>query len=98
MSDKKKLTAFIHERLDLFYSRIKETGTTDELESQYISGVMAACRLLDVLSKRELEEIVNSSHLESFGMSADERRIANALEEGGEHWSFFETPITHRKK
>lgn len=98
MNDKKKLTEFIHEWLELFYSRIKATGTTDELESHYTSGVMAACRLLYTLSKRELEEIVNSSHLEAFGMSADERLMKNALEEGGEHWSFFETPIMHRKK
>ena len=89
MSDKKKLTEFIRSKLDLYYSRVKTTGTPDELESHYIKGVMAACRLLDIVSKLELEEIVNSSHQQAFGMSADERRIVNALKEGGEHSEFL---------
>ena len=96
MSDHAKLKRFLHERLDLFYSRIKATGTKDEPLSHYISGVMATCRVLDILSKSELEEIVNSSHQKIFDMSPDERRIAAALEEGGEHWDFFEKPIHQR--
>lgn len=97
MNNQEKLKSFIRGRLDSFYSNVKATGVTDELESHYISGIMATCRVLDVMSKKELGDIAEEAHRETFGMDADERRIAIALEEGGEHWNFFETPIFQRR-
>lgn len=97
MTKQEKLVDFLRARLELYYSQVKATGSSDDKETRYINGIMAAARIMDILSREELEKMITHAHFSVFGMSLKERKIDEALEEGGEHWEFFESPAIKRK-
>lgn len=97
MTDKTKLINFLQSRLIAYYEQVKSTGEPDELETRYINGVMAAIRILNALTREELETMVKAAHVEVFGMTFDARKMHEALSEGGEHWDFYESPTIERR-
>ncbi len=97
MDQKEVLIEFLTNRLIDYYQRDKRTGKSDDSETKYINGIMASIRILGFAENDELEEGIKAAHLDVFKTSYEDRKIAQALTDGGEHWEFFETPAIHRK-
>jgi len=98
MNDKDKLIAFLKARLASYYEKVKLTDLANEAEAQYINGVMASIRILGLLEKVDLKDLVEAAHFQVFAISYEERKIGKALNDGGEHWDIFESPAVRRKR
>ena len=98
MNEKDKLIDFLKARLASYYEQVKLTGIADEAGTQYINGVMASIRILGFLEKADLKALVEAAHFQVFEMSYEERKIAEALNDGGEHWDIFESPTVLRQR
>ena len=96
-----KLTyiAGIKELLQLFY------GTKDlisayrkKLESK-VDGFIAAGILIGLISKPELQTIIDTEHMSAFGMTRDERREKLKFQSKGAaiDWDIYDIPTIHRK-
>lgn len=97
MDQKDVLIEFLTNRLVSYYQSVKRTGKSDDSETKYINGIMASIRILGFAEKDELEKRIKAAHLEVFKSSYEDRKITQALTEGGEHWEFFEKPTVSRK-
>jgi hypothetical protein len=97
VNDRDKLIDFLKARLANYYKQVKLTGIADESETQYINGVMASIRILGFLEKADLKALVEAAHYQVFEMSYKKRKIAEALNDGGEHWDIFESPTVLRQ-
>jgi hypothetical protein len=98
MNDKDNLIDFLKARLASYYKKVKLTDIANEAEAQYINGVMASIRILGLLEKAEIKELVEAAHFQVFAISYKERKIGKALNDGGEHWDIFESPTLHRQR
>ena len=98
MNDKDKLIDFLKVRLASYYEKIKLTDRTNEADAQYINGVMASIRILGLLEKADIKDLVEAAHFQVFAISYEERKIENALNDGGEHWDIFESPTVRRQR
>ena len=96
---KLKYIAGIKELLQLFY------GTKDlnsphrkKLESK-VDGFIAAGILIDLISKPELQTIIDTEHMSAFGMTRDERREKLKFQSKGAaiDWDIYDIPTIHRK-
>lgn len=85
--------------LRLFY------GTKD-LKSAYrtrlenrIQGYIEAGILCQIITKNELQEIIDNEHFEIFNMTRAERREKLKLRSEGPEidWSIYEIPTVHRR-
>ena len=97
MDDKDKLIDFLKARLASYYEKIKLTDRTNEAVEQYINGIMASIRILGLLEKADIKDLVEAAHFQVFAISYEERKIAEALNDGGEHWDIFESPTVLRQ-
>ena len=98
VNDRDELIDFLKARLASYYEQVKLTGMDDEPETQYINGVMASIRILGFLEKTDLKALVEAAHYQVFEMSYEKRKIAEALNDGGEHWDIFESPTVLRQR
>lgn len=98
MNDPNTLIDLLRTRLTAFYEQIKTENEPDQSAANFINGIMASIRHLDLLSKDELKELINATHLEILGVSYEERKIDEALNKGGKHWEFFDVPTATRKR
>ena len=96
---KLKYIAGIKELLQLFY------GTKDlnsphrkKLESK-VDGFIAAGILIDLISKPELQIVIDTEHMSAFGMTRDERREKLKFQSKGAaiDWDIYDIPTIHRK-
>ena len=96
---KLKYIAGIKELLQLFY------GTKDlnsphrkKLESK-VDGFIAAGILIDLISKPELQTIIDTEHMSAFGMTRDERREKLKFQSKGVaiDWDIYDIPTIHRQ-
>jgi hypothetical protein len=98
VDDRDKLINFLNARLASYYEQVKLTGPAGESETHYINGVMASIRILGFMEKADLKALVEAAHFKVFEMSYEERKIAEALNDGGEHWDIFESPTVLRQR
>ena len=98
-TQKSKYIAGIKDLLQLFY------GTKD-LNSAYrkklefkIDGFIAAGILIDLISKPELQTIIDTEHMSAFGMTRNERREKLKFQSKGVaiDWDIYDIPTIHRK-
>ena len=73
-TQKSKYIAGIKELLQLFYGT-KDLNSTYRKKLEFkIDGFIAAGILIDLISKPELQTIIDTEHMSAFGMTRDERR------------------------
>ena len=98
-TQKSKYIAGIKDLLRLFY------GTKD-LNSAYrkklefkIDGFIAAGILIDLISKPELQIVIDTEHMSAFGMTRNERREKLKFQSKGAtiDWDIYDIPTIHRK-
>ena len=98
VDDRDKLINFLKARLASYYEQVKLTGLGGESETHYINGVMASIRILGLLEKADIKDLVEAAHFQVFAISYEERKIGKALNDGGEHWDIFESPTVRRQR
>ena len=70
-------------------------------KQQRISGFVEAVLISRVLTKSDIQTVINSEHQRAYGLTIEERRsIQNEILAACEHdnWSSFEEPTFRRKK
>jgi hypothetical protein len=94
-----KYIAGIKDLLRLFY------GTKDlnlayrkKLEAK-LDGFIAAGLLIDLISEKELQNIIDEEYMTAFGMTRNERREKLKLESNGTEidWEIYDIPTIHRQ-
>jgi hypothetical protein len=98
-TQKSKYIAGIKELLQLFYGT-KDLNSTyrKKLESK-VDGFIVAGILIDLISKPELQTIIDTEHMSAFGMTRDERREKLKFQSKGVavDWEIYDIPTIHRK-
>ena len=88
----------IKELLQLFYG-IKDLNSRyrKKLESK-VDGFIAAGILIDLVSKRELQKIIDEEHITAFGMTRTERREKLKFQSKGAEvdWDIYDIPTIQR--
>ncbi|MBN3562929.1 hypothetical protein [Aliamphritea spongicola] len=85
-------------RLMRFYMAVRDTGVADEVENAGIKAFMEAGVITEVVTTKDLEDIIERQHMSAFGMTLDERyqkRMAEAQEKGD--FEFFDKPAWERQ-
>ena len=98
-TQKSKYIAGIKELLQLFYgTKDLNSAYRKKLESK-IDGFIAAGILIDLISKPELQAIIDTEHMSAFGMTRDERREKLKFQSKGVaiDWDIYDIPTIHRK-
>ena len=89
----------IKELRQLFYG-IKDLNSRyrKKLESK-VDGFIAAGILIGLISKPELQTIIDTEHMSAFGMTRDERREKLKFQSKGVaiDWDIYDIPTIHRK-
>tara|TARA_B100000787_G_C16148741_1_gene275558 strand:- start:790 stop:1113 length:324 start_codon:yes stop_codon:yes gene_type:complete len=95
---KSKYIAGIKELLQFFYgTKELDSAYRKKLESK-IDGFIAAGILIDLISKQELQKIIDAEHISVFGMTRDERREKLRFQSKGSviDWDIYDIPTIHR--
>jgi hypothetical protein len=98
-TQKSKYIAGIKELLQLFYgTKDLNSAYRKKLESK-IDGFIAAGILIDLISKPELQTIIDTEHMTAFGMTRNERREKLKFQSKGVaiDWDIYDIPTIHRK-
>ena len=98
-TQKYKYTAGIKELLKLFYgTQDLNSAYRKKLESK-IDGFIAAGILIDLISKPELQIVIDTEHMSAFGMTRDERREKLKFQSKGVaiDWDIYDIPTIHRQ-
>ena len=98
-TQKSKYIAGIKELLQLFYGT-KDLNSTYRKKLEFkIDGFIAAGILIDLISKPELQTIIDREHMNAFGMTRDERREKLKFQSKGVavDWEIYDIPTIHRK-
>ena len=98
-TQKSKYIAGIKELLQLFYStKDLNSAYRKKLESK-IDGFIAAGILIGLISKPELQTIIDTEHMSAFGMTRNERREKLKFQSKGVaiDWDIYDIPTIHRK-
>jgi hypothetical protein len=98
-TQKSKYIAGIKELLQLFYgTKDLNSAYRKKLESK-IDGFIAAGILIDLISKPELQTIIDTEHMSAFGMTRNERREKLKFQSKGVaiDWDIYDIPTIHRK-
>ena len=96
---KLKYIAGIKELLQLFYgTKDLNSAYRKKLESK-VDGFIAAGILIDLISKPELQTIIDTEHMSAFGMTRDERREKLKFQSKGVviDWDIYDIPTIHRQ-
>ena len=64
-----------------------------------MDGFIAAGILIGLISKPELQTIIDTEHMSAFGMTRDERREKLKFQSKGAaiDWDIYDIPTIHRK-
>ena len=98
-TQKLKYIAGIKELLQLFYgTKDLNSAYRKKLESK-VDGFIAAGILIDLISKPELQTIIDTEHMSAFGMTRDERREKLKFQSKGVaiDWDIYDIPTIHRQ-
>ena len=98
-TQKSKYIAGIKELLHLFYgTKDLNSAYRTKLESK-IDGFIAAGILIGLISKPELQTIIDTEHMSAFGMTRNERREKLKFQSKGVaiDWDIYDIPTIHRK-
>ena len=98
-TQKLKYIAGTKELLQLFYgTKDLNSAYRKKLESK-IDGFIAAGILIGLISKPELQTIIDTEHMSAFGMTRDERREKLKFQSKGVaiDWDIYDIPTIHRK-
>ena len=98
-TQKSKYIAGIKELLQLFYgTKDLNSAYRKKLESK-IDGFIAAGILIGLISKPELQTIIDTEHMSAFGMTRNERREKLKFQSKGVaiDWDIYDIPTIHRK-
>ena len=98
-TQKSKYIAGIKELLQLFYgTKDLNSAYRKKLESK-VDGFIAAGILIDLISKPELQTIIDTEHMSAFGMTRDERREKLKFQSKGVviDWDIYDIPTIHRQ-
>ena len=98
-TQKSKYIAGIKELLQLFYGT-KDLNSTYRKKLEFkIDGFIAAGILIDLISKPELQTIIDREHMNAFGMTRDERREKLKFQSKGVavDWEIYDIPTIHRQ-
>ena len=98
-TQKLKYIAGIKELLQLFYgTKDLNSAYRKKLESK-VDGFIAAGILIGLISKPELQTIIDTEHMSAFGMTRDERREKLKFQSKGAaiDWDIYDIPTIHRK-
>ena len=96
---KSKYIAGIKQLLQLFYgTKDPNSAYRKKLESK-VDGFIAAGILIDLISKPELQTIIDTEHMTAFGMTRDERREKLKFQSKGAaiNWDIYDIPTIHRQ-
>ena len=98
-TQKSKFIAGIKELLQLFYgTKDLNSAYRKKLESK-VDGFIAAGILIGLISKPELQTIIDTEHMSAFGMTRDERREKLKFQSKGAaiDWDIYDIPTIHRQ-
>ena len=98
-TQKSKFIAGIKELLQLFYgTKDLNSAYRKKLESK-VDGFIAAGILIGLISKPELQTIIDTEHMSAFGMTRNERREKLKFQSKGVaiDWDIYDIPTIHRK-
>ena len=98
-TQKSKFIAGIKELLQLFYgTKDLNSAYRKKLESK-VDGFIAAGMLIDIISKQDLQKIIDAEHMNAFGMTREERREKLKFQSKGAaiDWDIYDIPTIHRK-
>jgi hypothetical protein len=86
--------------LSEYYGHAEEESAEITALKHKISGYIEAGLILNILSKDELQDLIDQEHLAAFGMTRKQRRIEKKLGEKEEvpDWSNFDRPAIERKR
>ena len=96
---KLKYIAGIKELLQLFYgTKDLNSAHRKKLESK-VDGFIAAGILIDLISKPELQIVIDTEHMSAFGMTRHERREKLKFQSKGTtiDWDIYDIPSIHRQ-
>tara|TARA_B110000114_G_C14738159_1_gene255990 strand:+ start:138 stop:452 length:315 start_codon:yes stop_codon:yes gene_type:complete len=96
---KLKYITGIKELLQLFYgTKDLNSAYRKKLESK-VDGFIAAGILIGLISKPELQTIIDTEHMGAFGMTRDERREKLKFRSKGAaiDWDIYDIPTFHRQ-
>jgi len=87
----------LHRQLKEIYGYLKLHGTMPSQQKSRAEGFMLAGTRLLLVSKTELETLMEKAHQDIFGMSINERRVMALKGEQFEiDWSYYDKPISLR--
>ena len=98
-TQKSKYIVGIKELLQLFYgTKDLNSAYRKKLESK-VDGFIAAGILIGLISKPELQTIIDTEHMSAFGMTRNERREKLKFQSKGVavDWDIYDIPTIHRK-
>ena len=98
-TQKSKYIAGIKDLLQLFYgTKDLNSAYRKKLESK-VDGFIAAGMLIDIISKQELQKIIDAEHMSAFDMTRDERREKLKFQSKGAaiDWDIYDIPTIHRQ-
>jgi len=91
-----ELLEFMEEAIRKYYESIKATGKEDRDKAKYIEGIITSVVVLGGVSKEQLQVMIDAWHMEVFGVERKQRRLEDAVREGGDKWLYFDRPPTSR--
>lgn len=92
-----KLLLFTIKNITNYYNLINETGKEDQGTAKFIEGLITSVLVSEIISKDELQLLIDKCHVDIFGVSRKERIINEALGSDGDKWDYFEVPTILRK-
>jgi len=81
--------------LSQLYQQSKETGSEDVKQQDFIRGYMAAGLHAGLVDKSSLEAIIDTAHLDVYGMSISQKHYEKMI--SGEDTTFYDTPTVIRQ-
>ncbi|MCS5642578.1 MAG: hypothetical protein NZ807_04855 [Dehalococcoidia bacterium] len=98
-TQKSKYIAGIRDLLRLFYgTKDLNSAYRKKLEAK-LDGFIAAGLLINLISEKELQNIIDEEYMTVFGMTRNERREKLKLESNETEidWKIYDIPTIHRQ-
>ena len=98
-TQRSRYIAGIEDLLQLFYgTKDLNSAYRKKLESK-VDGFIAAGILIGIISKQELQKIIDAEHINAFGMTRAERREKLKFQSRGVaiDWDIYDIPTIHRQ-
>tara|TARA_B100000787_G_scaffold157133_1_gene133719 strand:+ start:164 stop:487 length:324 start_codon:yes stop_codon:yes gene_type:complete len=97
-TQKLKYIAGIKELLQLFYGTKNLNSTYRKKIESKVDGFIAAGILIDLISKQDLQNIIDEEHMVAFGITRNERREKLKFQSkcAEVDWEIYDIPTIHR--